>query len=160
MEPLLISFRLNGKEVGIHADPCLPAIDLLREECRLSGVKKGCGEGECGSCTILLDGKAVCSCILLSGQLEGADIVTIEGLNDTLSEIVKNSFVDSGAVQCGFCTPGMIISVVSLLKGNHYPSEEEIKEALSGHLCRCTGYVKIIDAVKHAAETINRKGTS
>ena len=156
MEPITVSFRLNGKEVSLLTDPLLSVADLLREKLRMTGTKKGCEEGECGSCTVLLDGAPVCSCILLSGQLEGTDLVTIEGLVDPLSEAVKSAFITEGAVQCGFCTPGLVVSAVHLLRRTPCPSEEEIRVSISGNICRCTGYVKIVRAIQKASEELGK----
>jgi carbon-monoxide dehydrogenase small subunit len=131
----------------------LRLIDVLRRGLHLTGTKEGCGEGECGSCTILVDGKAVNSCLYPALEIEGKQVTTIEGLygpNHRLSPI-QQAFVDCGAIQCGFCTPGMILSTKALLDSNQDPSEEEIRVALQGNLCRCTGYVQIVEAVKKAA---------
>ena len=158
MEPITVSFRLNGKAVNLLTDPLLSVADLLREKLQLTGTKKGCEEGECGSCTILLNGAPVCSCILLSGQLEGTEVVTIEGLDDPVSEAVKSSFIAEGAVQCGFCTPGLIVSTVYLLRKNSRPAEDEIRKTIAGHICRCTGYVKVVRAIQKAAEKLGMEG--
>jgi carbon-monoxide dehydrogenase small subunit len=124
----------------------------LRERMGLPGSKNACEQGECGSCTVYLDGSAVCACLVAAGQAEGREVVTVEGLADgDVLHPVQQAFVDAGAVQCGFCTPGLIVATVDLLKRNASPSEDEIREALSGNLCRCTGYAKIFDAVRMAA---------
>lgn len=134
-------------------------IDLLRGPMHQTGTKEGCGEGECGACTVLVDGQAVNSCLYPALEVEGKQITTIEGLMDshnTLS-IIQQAFVDTGAIQCGFCTPGMILSTKALLDKHPEPSEDEIRSALLGNLCRCTGYVQIIQAVQHAAENLKGK---
>jgi carbon-monoxide dehydrogenase small subunit len=144
-----MQFRINGKIYKTEANPSIRLIDLLRNVFGLTGTKEGCGEGECGACTVIVNGKAVNSCLVLAGQVQDAEIITIEGLS-TNGEPgrLQQAFIDSGAVQCGFCTPGMILSAKALLDNNPYPSDEEIKVALSGNLCRCTGYAKIITAVR------------
>lgn len=146
-------FWINGKNHVIEAAPCMRLIDLLRDELGLTGTKEGCREGECGACTVIMNGKAVNACLVLAGQAQDADIITIEGLSpDGELSRLQQAFVDAGAVQCGFCTPGMIMSAKALLDNNPHPAEEEIKMALSGNLCRCTGYQKIVAAVLAAAE--------
>ncbi len=128
-------------------------IDILRQKLDLTGTKEGCGIGECGACTVILNGEAVCSCLVLAGQLEGAIVETVENLEQggTLSKL-QDAFLEYGAVQCGFCTPGMLMSAKALLDRNPHPTEEEIRDALEGNLCRCTGYMPIIDAVKAAGK--------
>ncbi len=145
---LTIHFKLNGKSVSIATAPNRRLIDLLREDFGLTGTKEGCGIGECGACTVLLNGKAVNSCLILAGQADGADILTIEGLaqQGQLHPLQEN-FITHGAVQCGFCTPGMIMSAYALLLENPSPTEAEIKAAIAGNLCRCTGYKQIILAI-------------
>lgn len=148
-----IKFNLNFESAEIECDPMKRLLDVLREDFNLTGVKEGCGEGECGACTVLIDGEIYNSCIYPVGLVEGKNVVTIEGLKKTDKyEILKDSFIDAGAVQCGFCTPGMIMSAYALLCKNKKPDENEIKEGLSGNLCRCTGYNMIINAVKLAAK--------
>ncbi len=150
-----IAFILNGKEIQIDAQPDRRAVDLLREDLGLTGVKEGCGAGECGACTILIDGESRLSCLMLARQLEGRQVATIEGLGEgERLHPVQEAFVEYGAVQCGFCTPGMVLSSVHLLGNNRNPTREEIREAVSGNLCRCTGYVKIVDAVEAAARKL------
>ena len=123
-------------------------IDVIRDVIGLTGTKEGCGEGECGACTVIMDGRPVNSCLVLAAQADGAEIVTIEGLmEDGGMSLIQRNFVDLGAVQCGFCSPGMILTAKALLDENPDPSEEDVREALSGNLCRCTGYDKIVDAV-------------
>lgn len=150
-----ISITINGR---LHRDRIptdLRLVDYLREYKYLTGTKKGCGCGECGACTVIMNGEPVYSCITLAIQADGAEIRTIEGLSDgnTLHPI-QEAFLDAGAVQCGFCTPGMIMTTAALLEENPAPDEREIEEALAGNLCRCTGYRQIADAVKLAAERI------
>jgi aerobic-type carbon monoxide dehydrogenase small subunit (CoxS/CutS family) len=149
---LKISFTLNGKEIQIDVPSDRRVVDILREDLGLTGTKEGCGAGECGACTILLDGESRLSCLMLAAQLEGRSITTIEGIasEDGLHPVQK-AFVEFGAVQCGFCIPGMVLSAIDLLQRNRNPTRMEIREGLSGNLCRCTGYQKIVDAVEGAA---------
>jgi carbon-monoxide dehydrogenase small subunit len=152
---LYIKFKINGIEYALDTDPGKRFLDVLREDMGLTGTKEGCGEGECGACTIIVDGAAVNSCLLMSGQMDGKEIITIEGLeNDGELDRLQKAFISNGAVQCGFCTPGMLMSSKALLMKNPHPTEEEIRIALSGNLCRCTGYTKIVAAVKEAAKEI------
>lgn len=153
-----ISFTLNGKKIEIDAAPDRRAVDILREDLGLTGTKEGCGAGECGACTILVGGETRLSCLMLAAQLEGLEIITVEGLAaDGRLHPLQEAFVERGAVQCGFCTPGMLLASVALLAKNPHPSREEIREGLSGNLCRCTGYQKIVDAVESAAGTMSGK---
>jgi aerobic carbon-monoxide dehydrogenase small subunit len=155
MEKIEISFKINGKAVRVKTDPGKPLLDVLREELFLTGTKEGCRTGECGACTVILDGKAVNSCMVFAGQMEGREVVTIEGLAQGKElHPIQKAFINEGAVQCGFCIPGMIMSTKVLLDSNPTPDDAEIKEALAGNLCRCTGYRKIIRAVKVAAENL------
>jgi len=151
-----ISFFLNGAEVHTKVEDHWRLIDCLRDELNLTGTKEGCGEGECGACTVLVDGKAVNSCLYPILEAEGKTIVTIEGLKGPENRLspIQQAFVDKGAIQCGFCTPGMILAAKALLDSNPNPGDEEIREALQGNLCRCTGYLQIIEAVKQAAGRI------
>jgi aerobic-type carbon monoxide dehydrogenase small subunit (CoxS/CutS family) len=150
-----IRFRLNGREVEIEADADSRLLDVLREDLHLTGTKEGCGEGECGACTVLLDGRPVNSCLLLAPQVDGCDVVTIEGLADGPHlHPIQQAFVEQGAVQCGFCTPGFILATYALLRDNPHPSDEEILTGLEGNLCRCTGYGRILAAVRLAAERL------
>ncbi len=144
-----ITFTLNDKKVALTIDPIKRLIDVLREDFRLTGTKEGCGIGECGACTVIVDKKAVCSCMMLAGQVQGKEVITIEGIEKEgeLSPLQKN-FIKYGAIQCGFCTPGMIMSATALLMENPHPTKEEIRIALSGNLCRCTGYMQIIEAIQ------------
>lgn len=153
LEKIKVSFRLNYEDVSILTDPNRRVLDLLREDFKLTSVKEGCSEGECGACTVIVDGKAVTSCIMLAPQIDGSEVITLEGLSKNGElDIVQESFVEAGAVQCGFCTPGMVLSAKALLMENPNPSKEEIKTAVSGNLCRCTGYKKIVDAVEIARD--------
>ncbi len=148
-----VSFELNGGNVAVETRPNRTLLDLLREELGVTSVKKGCQQGECGACTLLLDGIPVTSCIVLAPQVEGRKVTTLEGLEeDHLMKKLQAAYVENGAVQCGFCTPGMLISSYALLRENPTPTEEEIKIAIEGNICRCTGYTKIIAAIGDAAE--------
>ncbi|MHB1654189.1 MAG: (2Fe-2S)-binding protein [Desulfitobacteriaceae bacterium] len=152
-----IELRVNEQSYRLAVEPDERLIDVLRERLGLMGTKEGCGEGECGACTVIMDGKAVNSCLVLAAQAVGRELVTIEGVGDRLHpHPLQKAFVEVGAVQCGFCTPGMILSAKALLDGNPQPTPEEIGGALSGNLCRCTGYDKIIKAVQKAAEEVAR----
>ena len=155
-----ISFTLNGKAVTRDLPPDRRVVDALREDLGLPGTKEACGTGECGACTILVDGVPRLSCLMLAAQLAGRAITTIEGLSPSKEAFhpVQVAFVEAGAVQCGFCTPGMVLSTVHLLETNPQPAREEIREALSGNICRCTGYQKIVDAVELAAERQLKEG--
>jgi xanthine dehydrogenase E subunit len=148
-----ISLHVNGKTYRLNVDPRKRLIDVLRDDLNLTGTKEGCGEGECGACTVILDGQAVNSCLVLACQARDKEILTVEGLarNGELDSLQK-SFIEHGAVQCGFCTPGMLMSAKALLIKNPHPTEQEINEAVAGNLCRCTGYNKIIAAIKKVAE--------
>lgn len=150
-----LTFRLNGNPVSTFVDARARFLDIVRDELGLTGTKEGCGEGECGACTILLDGKAVDACLLLALQVAGRDVVTIEGLSagGTLHSI-QEAFIEAGGVQCGFCTPGFIMSTYALLRENPNPRDEEIVHALEGNLCRCTGYTAILAAVRLAAKRL------
>ena len=148
-----ISFRLNGKPVKIVIDPSTRLLDVLRIRLHMTGVKEGCGEGACGACSVLVDGVCYDSCLTPVANVIGKDIVTIEGFRTTKQyRIIADAFADFGASQCGFCTPGMILNTYALLKKNPHPTEEEVRLALSGNLCRCTGYNAIVQAVLDIAE--------
>lgn len=155
MRPIQVSMIVNGKRYQLKTLPNRTLLEVLREDLGLTGVKDGCSSGECGACTVLLDGKAVNSCLVLIGSANGHSIETVEGLqkNNALHPLQK-AFVEKGAVQCGFCTPGMLMAAKALLDQNPDPSEEQIRTALAGNLCRCTGYTKIIDAVQEAAKEL------
>ena len=147
-------FMVNGKVRSVETDLDRPLLDVLREDLGLTGTKYGCGEGQCRACTVLMDGKAIASCITPVRLAQGKKIVTIEGLAGSGLHPVQQAFLDEDAMQCGYCTPGMIMRTVSLLESNSKPTEEQIIEALNGNLCRCSGYVRVIAAVKRAAATI------
>jgi carbon-monoxide dehydrogenase small subunit len=150
---ITLAFTLNGKQVRMETKPGRRVLDLLREM-GLSAAKEGCGSGECGACAILVDGMAKLSCLMLAAQLEGREIVTAEGLGTVETpHPIQASFAENGAVQCGYCTPGMTIATAELLARNPSPNREEVREAISGNLCRCTGYVKIVDSVMAASKT-------
>jgi len=147
-----IQLTVNGEARETEVWPGESLLYMLRERLGLPGSKNACEQGECGSCSVLLDGTLVCACLVLAGQVEGHDVVTVEGLvEDGRLHRVQEAFVEAGAVQCGFCTPGLVVATADLLAHNPEPSEYEIREALSGNLCRCTGYAKIFDAVRLAA---------
>lgn len=146
-----ISFQLNGNDISVEGSATRRVIDLLREDLRLTGSKEGCGTGECGACSILVDGEVQLACLLLAGQLAGRQVMTIDGLRATpCGSRLQQAFAAAGAVQCGYCIPGMEMAASALLARQPHPSREEIRMALSGNLCRCTGYVKIVDAVEQA----------
>jgi len=158
LEERSIKLNVNDKIYEVEVKPYHTLLHIIRNELGLKGTKYGCGTGECGACTVLVDGKAVHSCLMLAGQAEGKKITTIEGIG-TYDEPhpLQQAFVEAGAVQCGFCTPGMILSAKALLDRNPNPTTEEIKRAIDGNLCRCTGYVKIIEAIKATAKQMRRK---
>ncbi len=141
-------FNLNGKPVAVDADGSRRLLDVLREDLRLTGTKEGCGEGECGACSVLIDGEVVNSCLVAAGQVEGCDVLTVEGLaNGGELSALQQAFIERGAAQCGICTPGMLLAAHALLQGNPRPGADDVRVGLAGNLCRCTGYTKIIDAV-------------
>jgi aerobic-type carbon monoxide dehydrogenase small subunit (CoxS/CutS family) len=151
-----LSFTLNGVPIYVEVDPQERLIDLLRNRLGLTGTKEGCGEGECGACTILVNAKPVNSCLMLSIQVQGQEVLTIEGIGSRQKpHPVQRAFVEVGAVQCGYCTPGMILAAVALLQANPRPNRKEIRQAMSGNLCRCTGYENIILAVEQAAREVS-----
>jgi carbon-monoxide dehydrogenase small subunit len=153
----LITLKVNGKDHELAVDTNQILVDLLRYDLGLTGTKKGCGTGECGACTVILNGKPVNACLVLAIQANGAEILTIEGLRPPQGlHPLQQAFVEKGAIQCGFCTPGMILSASSLLNQNPNPAEAEIRMALSGNLCRCTGYQKIVEAVQSVGERNER----
>ena len=147
-----VKFSVNGKAVDLSVPPMTSLAQILREQLGLLGTKIGCNNGECGACTVLLNDQPVNSCLVLAPQVEGADVWTIEGIS-TNGELhpVQKAFLEEGAVQCGYCTPGMILSAVALLRENPSPTEDDIKTAIAGNLCRCTGYQKIIHAIQRCA---------
>jgi carbon-monoxide dehydrogenase small subunit len=143
---------VNGMQYEVEARPTARLLDVLRDQLGLIGTKEGCGEGECGACTVLVDGRAVNSCVMLAVQARGKDVLTVEGLaQDGELDVLQQKFVEYGAVQCGYCTPGMLMSAKALLMANPVPSEQDIRIALAGNLCRCTGYSAIVAAVKAAS---------
>jgi carbon-monoxide dehydrogenase small subunit len=155
---LTIKLRVNGYLRELAVNPHQTLLDVLRGPLDLTGTKEGCGLGECGACTVLMDGKPVNSCLVLAVEADGSEISTIEGLaQGGKLHPVQQTFVEKGAIQCGYCTPGMVMAAVGLLKETAEPSREEIKKALIGNLCRCTGYIKIIDAVE-AAQDMMKEG--
>jgi len=158
MSKLTIGFIINGQKKTIETTPSTRLLDLIRNDLRLTGTKEGCGKGECGACTVIMNGELVASCLILAPQADGAVITTIEGVGDNKClDPVQEAFIETGAVQCGFCTPGMILAVKKLLEENPHPDEEEIKRGISGNLCRCTGYQKIFDAIKLAANRLSKR---
>lgn len=155
---MFIRFKINGEEKTAEVGEQQRLLDLIREDLGLTGTKEGCGEGECGACTIIMDGKTAASCLVYAYQADGKEIYTIEGKAALKElEIIQQSFVDTGAVQCGYCIPGMVMSTKVLLDKNSKPTREEIRKGLQGNLCRCTGYVKIVDGVLLAAKRIEEK---
>ena len=149
-----IAFVINGKEVKASVRPELLLVDFLRDGLGLTGTKRGCGVGECGACTVILNGRTVASCLVPAASIDGADILTVEGLSDgERLHVLQRAFIDYGAVQCGVCTPGMLLSAQALLAPTPTPPREEIRVAISGNACRCTGYSKIVDAVEAVAKT-------
>lgn len=151
----IMELNVNGKEYQLFVDPCRTLLEILREDLGLTGAKMGCDDGNCGACTILLDGKAVKSCIMLVGQARGKKILTIEGLGTAESlHPLQQAFLDHFAVQCGFCTSGMILAAKALLDENPRATEEDIRKGLHGNICRCTGYVKIVEAIEAARDKL------
>jgi carbon-monoxide dehydrogenase small subunit len=147
-----IRFVLNNKEVTIDKDPLRRLLDVLRDDFDLTGVKEGCGEGECGACSVLIDGELALSCITPVGTVQGASVVTIEGLRETSRYgKLSDAFAEAGSVQCGFCTPGFVVAAEALLRLNSSPTEGEIREAISGNICRCTGYSSIVEGIRIAS---------
>jgi carbon-monoxide dehydrogenase small subunit len=148
-----IALTVNGTLEHLDVASNLTLLQMLREKLSLTGTKNGCGAGECGACTVLMNGEPVNACLVLAVEADGAEITTVEGLaHDTQLDVLQQAFIEQGGVQCGFCTPGMLISARALLNRNPAPSEAEIREALLGNLCRCTGYVRIVQAVQRAAQ--------
>ena len=158
MDKIKVTMTVNKKTVETEIEPYARLLDVLRDNFGFTGVKEGCGIGECGACTILMNGKKVNSCMILAAQAQGAEIITIEGVENADGSMhpVQEAFLEKGAVQCGFCTPGMVLSSYHLLSENKNPTDREIKEAISGNLCRCTGYKQIINAVHTAADNMNK----
>ena len=158
MNEQVINLIVNGEPTEVAVAPDVTLLQVIRDKLELTGTKEACSLGECGACTVILDGKAVNSCLVLAVEAKGKEVLTIEGLrkNGELHPIQK-AFIENGAVQCGFCTPGMILSAKALLDENSEPGEGDVREALAGNMCRCTGYVKIVEAVMAAAEAMRRE---
>lgn len=152
-EKVTLSLTVNGRPRTIQARPMARLLDVLREALQLTGTKEGCGEGECGACSVMIDGELVNSCLVPAAQAAGANVVTIEGVaDDGQLHAVQQAFIESGGAQCGICTPGMILAAVSLLERNPQPTEDDIRNGLAGNLCRCTGYMKIFESVVRASQ--------
>jgi carbon-monoxide dehydrogenase small subunit len=150
----LIQLRVNGELHEVIVEPWRTLLEVIRDDIGLTGAKEACSTGECGACTVLLDGKPVNSCLLLAGEARGKEILTIEGLSQgTKLHPLQDAFIRHGAIQCGFCTPGMLLSAKALLDNNPQPTEKEVREAISGNLCRCTGYNKIVEAILEVAQS-------
>ncbi len=149
-----ISLKVNGDTYSLYIEPWRTLNEVLREDLNLTGTKLGCGSGDCGACTVMLDGKSVSSCLTLAVEADGKEILTVEGLAPSGEELhpIQEAFLEKGAIQCGFCTPGMELSALNLLNKNLDPNEKEIRLAISGNLCRCTGYNKIVDAIADAGQ--------
>lgn len=148
-----VTFHVNGLEREIDVPPMKRLLNVLREDLRLTGTKEGCGEGECGACSVIVDGQVINSCLVPVCQVQGASLLTVEGLaHDGQLDPLQQAFLECGGAQCGICTPGMLMAARALLDAHAHPSRDEIKEAIAGNLCRCTGYVKIIDAIEQAAK--------
>ena len=154
-----ISITINGEKRRIETTPTARLLDLIRDQLDLTGTKEGCGKGECGACTVIMNGELVASCLMLALQADGADIITIEGLgSEDKLDPIQRAYIEVGAVQCGYCTPGMILASKKLLEENPQPDQGEIRRGLSGNICRCTGYQKIIAAVQLSAEKMAAQG--
>ena len=154
-----IQLMVNGDNYSLAIDPSRTLNQVLREDLNLTGTKLGCGSGDCGACTVVVDGRSVSSCLTLAVEVDGKEILTVEGLAPTGEKLhpIQEAFIEKGAIQCGFCTPGMELSAYHLLRQNPTPCDKEIREGLSGNLCRCTGYNKIVEAIADAADRMNRK---
>lgn len=149
-----IKVKVNGKLVEAKVEGNMRLLDLVRNKLNLTATKEGCSIGECGACTVIMNGNAVCSCLVLAAQCDEAEITTLEGLNDNpLTQKLQKSFIEKGGVQCGFCTPGVLVSTTALLNKVSEPTEEQLKDALEGNVCRCTGYQPIIDSIQHALKS-------
>lgn len=158
MKKITIQFRLNGRDIKVETEPNKRMLDVLRGDLGLTGTKEGCAVGECGACTVILNGDAVASCLVAAGQMQGAEILTIEGMSETLiGRVLQDCFVEGDAVQCGFCTPGFIMSAYALLRKNPTPTREEIREAVAGNVCRCTGYIPIVNAIERAGIQVKQQ---
>ena len=154
-----LNLRVNGEPIQLFIEEDETLLEVLRNRLMLTGTKQGCGEGQCGHCTVLLNGKAVNSCLTLGLEAEGGEVLTIEGLarGDQLHPVQK-AYADAGAIQCGYCAPGMILAIYALLQENPHPGEEQIREGIKGVMCRCTGYYKVVEAVKRAAAEVGKNG--
>jgi carbon-monoxide dehydrogenase small subunit len=160
-----LRFTLNGRETSVRIDPSRTLLEVLRYDCGLTGTKEGCSKGECGACTVLMDGRPVDSCLVMARQAEGAEVTTVEGLadrwrartgRDDALHPVQRAFIECGGAQCGICTPGFIVAAAALLERNPRPTHDETVKGLEGNLCRCTGYIKIFEAVRRAADLVGR----
>lgn len=159
MTKIPVTLHINKEEYATFIEPHWTLLEVLRERLDLTGTREGCGEGACGSCTVLMDGKPIRACLTLAGEAEGCEITTIEGLAEGGAlDPVQEAFVEHGAVQCGFCTSGMVMSAKGLLLDNPHPDESAIRKGISGNICRCTGYAKIVEAIGSAAESNSQKG--
>lgn len=152
-----VTIIVNGKEYTKSINPLLRLIDFIRDEIKLKGTKEGCGQGECGACTVIMNGQAVNSCLMLAASANGTEIITIEGVGDNQMHPIQQAFLEVGAVQCGYCTPGMVLSAKALLDLNLDATEEQIRESISGNLCRCTGYDKIVKGIKLAQSKLKNR---
>ena len=151
MKNMMLHFTLNGKAMEVDTLPGKRMLDVLRGDLSLTGTKEGCAVGECGACTVILNGEPVASCLVAAAQMQNAEILTIEGMSETLiGSVLQDCFVEGDAVQCGFCTPGFIMTAYALLRKNPHPTREEIREAVAGNICRCTGYIPIVNAIEQA----------
>jgi len=158
MNKIMVELTINGKKRKVETTISTRLLDLIRNDLHLTGTKEGCGKGECGACTVIMNGELVASCLILAPQADGAVITTIEGIGSGGHlDPIQEAFIETGAVQCGFCTPGMILAAKKLLEENPHPTEEEIKRGISGNLCRCTGYQKIFDAIRLAADRLSSR---
>jgi len=158
-QKLAINYTVNGQPYEAYIEPNRTLLEVVRDELRLTGAKEGCGTGDCGACSMIVNGKLVTSCLMLAPQADGAEITTIEGLaQDGQLHALQRAFIDTGGVQCGFCIPGMILAGKALLDRNPSPTEHEIREAIAGNLCRCTGYAKIVEAIAAAGRASQHEG--
>jgi len=153
-----VKFQVNGEQRELEASPTKRLLDVLREDLFLTGTKRGCDSGECGACVVIMNGKAVNSCLVLATELDGSKIITIEGLGRSAVDLhpLQKAFIEKGAVQCGFCTSGIIMTAKAFIDTNPEPTEDEVRDAISGNLCRCTGYTKIVNAILAGAEDVRR----
>lgn len=158
MKLIQLNFNVNGKDESINIKPYARLLDVLREDLGLTGTKEGCGVGECGACTVIVNGETVNSCHTLAASMEGKNVITIEGLEGPEGEphVIQKAYVEKNAIQCGFCTPGFVMSTKALLDKTPDPSREEIDIAISGNICRCTGYEQIVDAIEHSAKELKK----